>query len=285
MGGELHGTKERADLTAGGQTALQGGLDPADLALAGQKDQDATLGAVVHRLRDEPSHRRLIAQGGVGAAGQPAGLDRIGAAFGGDERRIAHQRGDGCGIERGRHHQKLQILAQGGADFQGEGQTEIGVQAALVKLVEDHAAHTGQGGVGLDHSRQDAFGHHLDPGRGRDLGLAAYAVTDGLAHRLAQGLGHPLGGGAGGQTARLQHDNPAGDLRQKCEGHTRGLARAGWGLQHRHPARGHGGGQGGQRVIDGQPVGGRSLGHPRLIGHWRALVTGWTPPAGVFRPR
>ena len=50
---------------------------------------------------------------------------------------------------------------------QGEGQ--VGVQAALVELVEDHAADPVERRVVLQQPEQDAVGHHLDAGRGPTL--------------------------------------------------------------------------------------------------------------------
>ena len=43
-------------------------------------------------------------------------------------------------IERRRHHQELQILAQRLLALDAEGEAEIGIETALVKLIEDDAA-------------------------------------------------------------------------------------------------------------------------------------------------
>ena len=103
-----------------------------------------------------------------------------------------------------------------------------------MEFVKDHRADPRQLGVGLDHPRQDAFGHDLDPGLARHFGLAAHAVADGLACRFAQSFGHPLGCGPRRQTPGFQHDDA---LRcqprvQHCQRHPRGLARPGGRLQH-----------------------------------------------------
>ena len=52
-------------------------------------------------------------------------------------------------------------------------------------------------------------------------GLAADAVADGCAHRLAQASRPALGGGAGGEAARLQHHDAAGEHRTSSASGTR----------------------------------------------------------------
>ena len=93
---------------------------------------------------------------------EPAGLDRKGAALGGEDRRAAHQRRDRRGVERRRHHEQPQVRAQRAADLERQREAEVGLQRALVELVEDHAADAGQVRRGLEHPGQDALGHHLD---------------------------------------------------------------------------------------------------------------------------
>jgi hypothetical protein len=41
-------------------------------------------------------------------------------------------------VERGRHHQDAQVVAQHLLHLAAQGQGQVGVQAAFVKLVEDH---------------------------------------------------------------------------------------------------------------------------------------------------
>ena len=79
---------ERREVDGGiGDALAQKRLDPADLALPRQEDQDgAGLGpqGARDRIRD------LLLDAAVGIAAEIAGLDRIGAAFGFDRR--AHRR-------------------------------------------------------------------------------------------------------------------------------------------------------------------------------------------------
>ena len=54
--------------------------------------------------------------------------------------RVIEQAGERLQIERGGHDQDAQILAQRLLALDAEREAEIGIQAALVKFVEDHAA-------------------------------------------------------------------------------------------------------------------------------------------------
>ena len=88
-------------------------------------------------------------------------------------------------------------------------QREVGLQRALVHLVEDHAGHAVQAGIGLQAADQQALGDHLDAGGGGDGAVEPGAVADGVADRLAAQRRHARRRGAGGQPARLQHDDAA----------------------------------------------------------------------------
>ena len=57
---------------------------------------------------------------------------------------------------------QAQILAQVLLTLDAERQPQVGVQAAFVKFIENYAADTGQAGVLLQHSREDALGDHFD---------------------------------------------------------------------------------------------------------------------------
>ena len=251
LGGELHRAKQRKDPHIG--QALQQAHGAANLAFAGQEHQDAARG-FGDRLPDQARQSRLEAQGGIGGARQPVRVHRKGAPLRGDQGRLSHQGRDGGGIKGGGHHQKLQVGAERAADFQTERQPQIGIERAFVEFVEDDEAHARQFGVRLNHAGQDAFGDHFDPGGGAAFGLAADAVADGLAHRLAKAFGHPLGRGAGREAAGFEHHDAPRGLGQKGEGDARGLARPRRGLQYGLPRACHGRQKGGKGIVDGQAV-------------------------------
>ena len=84
------------------------------------------------RVRHLPLDRRIR------LAAEITRLDRKGAAFAGDHRRVAEQFADPRTVERRRHHQDAQILAQAGLRIAGERQAQIGIERALVKFIEQH---------------------------------------------------------------------------------------------------------------------------------------------------
>ena len=147
---------------AGGQSALQQRLCPADFTFAREEGEDAALGLGMG-LHDQVGHggveAGLFRQGRVA----PDGLHRVGAAFGGHHRR-AHELGHRGGVERGGHHQQDQVVAQRARDLEAEREAQIGVEGAFVELVEKHRADAAKFRIGLDHPRQDALGHDLDAG-------------------------------------------------------------------------------------------------------------------------
>jgi hypothetical protein len=71
-------------------------------------------------------------------AAEIARLDRKGSALAGNHRRVAEQFADPRAVERRRHHQDAQILAQAGLRIAGQRQAQIGIERTLVKLVEQH---------------------------------------------------------------------------------------------------------------------------------------------------
>ena len=212
-------------------------LGAADFGGARQESQHrAGIGA--QRGRDGIRHLPL--QRRIGLAAEIAGLDRKGAALAGDDRRIAEQFGDPRAIERRRHHQNAQILAQAGLGIARQRQAQIGIERALVKFVEQHGGDAVEFGIVENLPREDSLGHDLDPGRARNLRAEADAIADGFAGALAERLRHPFGTGAGRDPARLQHDDlfalQPGRIEQR-QRHPRGLARARRRDQHRGVVR------------------------------------------------
>ena len=64
------------------------------------------------------------------------------------------------------------------AGLDGEGERQVGVELALVALVEQHGRGAGQLRVVLEAAQQQAGGDHLDPGGGAGAPLAADRVPD-----------------------------------------------------------------------------------------------------------
>ena len=69
---------------------------------------------------------------------------------------------DALAIECRRHDDETQIGTQAGLCIERKRGTEIAVQMAFVKLVEQDRTDTGQGRIVLQHARENAFGDHFD---------------------------------------------------------------------------------------------------------------------------
>ena len=121
------------------------------------------------------------------------------------------------------------------ADVEGESQREVGVEVALVELVEDHEADPGERRVLLQAAGEDPFRHDLDAGVGPTAPFVPGAIADGAADLLAEQVRHTPGGSPGRQSPRFQHDDaPSGQPRlvEQPQGHDRRLARPRRRLQH-----------------------------------------------------
>ena len=175
--------------------------------------------------------------GSIGAriAADIARLDRKGAAFAFDHRRIAEQPGNARAVDRRRHHEELQILAQALLHVARQRQAEIGIERALVEFVEQHRGDAVEHRIVEDEPGENAFGDDFDAGLARDFRAEAHPQADRLADALAERLRHALGRGARGEPARLEHQDAAvfrPVLAGEHQRHPRGLAGAGRRHQH-----------------------------------------------------
>ena len=243
---------ERHDVDRGiGGALAQQRLGAADLGGARKKDQQrAGVGPQRphHRLRDLPLDRDAR------VAPDIARLDRVGAAGALDHRRLTEQPADARAVEGRRHDQELEVLAQPLLHVAGERKAEIGVERALVELVEEDGSDAVERRILEHQAGEDAFGHDLDAGRPGNLGAETDAVAHGRADRLPERRRHARRGGPGGEPARLEHQDflvPCPFLRGEDERHPRRLAGAGRGDQNRRDACSQGGGQLRQRGVDG----------------------------------
>ncbi len=216
-------------------------LGSPDFRFAGQEDEDALVG-----LGQRPAHgsRRISGDRLALRLVEMARLHGKDPARRIDHWRIAQMGRNPRGIERGRHHQNFQIVAQAPLDVEGERQAQVSIERAFVEFVEDHQPRSGQLWIRLQPPGQYALGDDLDPGSGRDPPFKPYRVADRLPDLLAQRLRHAVRGIARGEPAWLQHDDlaaPEPGRIEKLQGHARRLARTGLGHEQ-------GGGPQGQRL-------------------------------------
>ena len=132
----------------------------------------------------------------------------------------------GCG----RHGQDAQVGSQRGACVQREGQAEVGRQVALVHLVEDDDAHTGQLGV-VSAGVGSALPRSPPRCASIDRCAARHESGSRRCHRPARReRRHPVRGRASRQPARLEHDDALGAqprLVEQPQRHDGGLAGTG----------------------------------------------------------
>ena len=226
-------------------------MGAADFGGAGQeREQRAGIGA--HGAHDGVGDLRLDR---ARVAADIARLDRKGAAFAFDHRRVAEKPGDARAVDRRRHDEKPQILAQALLRVARQRQTEIGIERALVEFVEQHRGDAVEHRIVEDEPGENSFGDDFDPGFARDFRAEAHPQAHGFADAFAQRMRHALGGGARGEPARLEHQDAAvfrPILAGKNERHPRRLAGAGRRHQHGRVARAQGRGQFRQRGVDRQ---------------------------------
>jgi hypothetical protein len=190
----------------GGRDVVEETLDPADLARAGKEDQHvAWLGAqdITHHAGDRRLHPVLLPPGKV------PGLHRVTASLAGHDPRAAQERRYRAALQGGRHDQQTQIRAQDALRLQRQCETEVGMNAPLVKLVEDDQSGSRQLPVRLEHAGENAFGHDLHSGLRAHPRVVPHSVADRPTDLFPEGLRHPARSRACRQPPRLQHHDPA----------------------------------------------------------------------------
>ena len=188
--------------------ALEEGHALADVALAGEEDQDvAAVGAeevdgVGHAAGEVVVLRVLL--------GEPDGLDGEEAAGDGDDGSAAKEVREALGVERGGGDDDAEVGAAGEGALE-QAEEEVDVEGALVGLVDDEGGVAAEEGVVAGLGQEDAVGHQLEARLGGGLALEAVLVAHGHAEGRADLLGQATGHGDGRQAARLgDADHPAG---------------------------------------------------------------------------
>ena len=138
-------------------------LDPANLGHPRQKHKNmAGRGPIRENLPDQRfdclgtgrTDRRVIGQ-----------FDRESSPLDSHYRTIVKELRDRLGIERRRHHHDDEVGANVPPDFSQECQGQVGVQAALMELVEHHGADGLEEGIGQQLPVENALSLDPQPGR------------------------------------------------------------------------------------------------------------------------
>ena len=148
---------------------------------------------------------------------------------------MAEERGDAGAVDRRRHDEEPQILAQPLLHVARQREAEIGIERALVEFVEQDGGDPVEHRVVEHEPREHALGDDFDPRAPRHLRAEAHPQADRVADALAERLRHPLRRRARGEPPRLEDENAA-VLRPwflgEHEWHSCRLAGAGRGDQH-----------------------------------------------------
>ena len=178
-----------------------------DFPHAGQEGEDIPL-LLAPGLRDGCRHG--VFDPFLRGRAKPGGAQRVGPPLAFDHRRsFADQRSEPRTVDRRRHDQHTQILAQHGAAFERERKAEIAVEMPLVRLVEQYGRNTGELWIVEDHVDEDRLRHDQHAGRGAALAVEARQVADRLASLLAQQFGHAFGRCTRGNAAGRGQDDGA----------------------------------------------------------------------------
>ncbi len=128
-------------------------------------------------------------------------------AFADHHRAVVEVGGHGIDRQCRRHDDDAQLRPHRLLDQAHQAERQVALQAALVELVEDHSAGRFEVRVVLQHVQQDAGRDGQDARVRAGLPVEADVIANFIAQPRAALVGHAARGGAGGEAARLQHDD------------------------------------------------------------------------------
>jgi hypothetical protein len=252
----LLGRRERSvqrvdrDLLTGRQAPELAGR-AADLGCAGQEDQDVAGLSGTH-LSDAVGDRG----GEVTRVGAWPMLDRDGVLPPSrlHDRRVPEQVGHPSAVEGGGGDEDVQIRTQGAPRFEREGQREVGLEVALVELVEEQHARAGQRRIPLQPAEQDPLRDHLDARRPADQTLVPGHEPDRAPRLLPQLRSQTPCRSAGRHAPGFEQDQPSVRADEtgfeEVQRDHRRLARSRRGLQDHQPTVGQRGSERGEHLLD-----------------------------------
>ena len=172
--------------------------------------------------------------------------------------------------------------------IEAEREREIGIEVALMRLIEQHAGDAFEAGITLQAPHQQALSDDFDTHPRGTKAVQPGGQADRLAERLPKQLRHPPGSGARGDPAWLQDQQLAArgpGLVPQYQWHKRRFARTWRRDQHGIRLRGKRGGERRQRLghrqIHGQQLHRAEIAEPGAPG---APIVRLPAPSGrIFR--
>ena len=218
--GEREAAKERQYVGVAQLFAAQAVGGFADVALAGEEDEDVVAPVLVkfgNGADDGVRRVFLLARRAV------ADFHRIGAPADVQHRRATEMGGEFLRVDGCRGDDDFEVGTARGEAVQ-VAEEEVDVEAALVRLIDDDDFVLREVRVGEGFGEQHAVGHQLDDGGVAGFFVKAHLIADRAAERGFQLFGDARGDTARGNTARLRMRNRAAcaeaerkaKLRQLC---------------------------------------------------------------------
>ena len=163
---------------------------PLDLADAGQEGEQIALPLLRQCTANGAGHRVLDPH--VRRPADMAQLDGEAAPLALDHGCAVHQGSEARAIERGRHGENAQVLAQSRLRVEGQRKAEIALQTALMHFIEQHRRHARQFRIGLNAAAENPLRHDENACDGRLPAFQPRRVANKLAGLLPRQLRHPL---------------------------------------------------------------------------------------------
>ncbi len=201
---------------------LDGSGSSADFCRAGKEDQDVAGEAAGEETFESGSNLFFKRRRGVGSVFD---AEFVELAFGAQHRAAVQEVSNGRRVERRGHDHQLQGSFMSCLEALEESEGEVGIEMTLVELVQDDGADAFELWIGEKAAGEDAFGQEAQAGAWTAYVFEADLIADGLAELLAEFLRDAASSHAGSQTARFEHKNFAGDVRQERRRDAGGLAR------------------------------------------------------------
>ena len=156
---------------------------PLDLGHPGQERQQR---ARIFGQPDPAGRRHRDLDPNRGIAPQMTKLERPGPTFALDPRRVREQSAKTLPVERRRHRDDPQILAQGNRRVERESKRKIIVEAPLMHLVEQQRRYAAKFRVRLNPRQEHPMGHRDHPGSGRNLAVEPGLIPDNSTRLLTR---------------------------------------------------------------------------------------------------
>jgi hypothetical protein len=207
LGSEIAVQREQEEIFTMSQR-IEAIHDTKDLTDAREEDQDiAGIFRLIEYIGEGINHafgKSIIQPLNLGGAiGDVHGK---GASFGADNGAAPEKLRDGRCVQRRGHDDEHQVFADGLLNLAKQGDSHVGMKAALVKLVKKHGTDAREKGVVKKLAGEDAFSKDADAGVIGELAIEANVVADFVTKLPVVFLGDSSGGGAGGDAAGLEHD-------------------------------------------------------------------------------